>query len=41
MTISAWQLLWIVPLSMLAGFFFAALCTAAAKEDRHERRDDL
>ena len=33
--ISAWHLLWIVPLSASAGLFMAALCVVAKKGGEH------
>lgn len=35
--ISAWHLLWIIPMSMIGGLFLAALCLAASELDG---RDD-
>lgn len=35
--ISAWNLVWIIPISVLAGLFLAALLTAASHRDGDRR----
>lgn len=33
--ISAWNLLWIIPISASAGMFMTAMCVVAKKGDKH------
>lgn len=33
---SAWLLFIIIPVSVFIGFFFAALCHAASRRDKHD-----
>lgn len=38
--ISAWNLFWIIPVSVLCGVFYAALCSAAGNRDKYGGKDD-
>ena len=39
--ISAFHLLWIVPISAFAGYFVAALCAISSRSDSRENKSNL